>query len=102
NFSWTRSSHLLSFSPFLKVVPIGTAENRYHGMIFTFSRTSCRRLSQGKTPENCVAKLDQLIPIFTCSRKGRPKNAVFILKSSSLRFHRGRAKFIALERKTSR
>ena len=49
-----------------------------------------------------MVKLDQLVLEFSCSRQRRPQNAIFILKSSSLRFHRGTAKFIAQTRNPSR
>ena len=70
--------------------------------IFIFFKTSCRRIIQGRTPQSFVVKLDQIVLEFSCSRRGRPQNAILVLKSSSLRFHRGTAKFIALIGKTSR
>ena len=69
---------------------------------FHFFKTSCRHIIQGRTPQSFVVKLDQMVLEFSCSRRGRPQNAILVLKSSSLRFHRGTAKFIALIGKTSR
>ena len=81
----------------------GTSENRYYNVFFFhFFKTSCRRIIQGRTPQSFVVKLDQMVLEFSCSRRGRPQNAILVLKSSSLRFHRGTAKFIALIGKTSR
>ena len=79
----------------------GTPENRHYFFIFHFIKTSCRRMIQ-RNPQSFVVKLDQNVLEFSCSRRGRPQNAILVHKSNSLRFHRGTAKFIALIGKTSR
>ena len=83
-------------------VHFGTPENRHYDDFLHLSRKSCRHIIQGRTPRSFAVKLNQLVLEFSCSRQTRPQNAIFILKSSSLRFHRGTAKFIALIGKTSR
>ena len=69
---------------------------------FIFSNTGCRGIIQGRTPQILVVNLDQLVLEFSCSRQRRSQNAIFILKSSSLRFHRRTARFIAQTRNPSR
>ena len=69
---------------------------------FHFFKASYRHIIQGRTPQSFVVKLDQMVLEFSCLRRGRPQNAILVLNSSSLRFHRGTAKFIALIGKTSR
>ena len=65
-------------------------------------KTICRHTIQGRNPQSFVVKLDQMVLEFSCSCRGRPQNAILVLKSSNLRVHRGTAKFIALIGKTSR
>ena len=80
----------------------GTPENRHHNAFFHFFKTICRHIIQERNPQSFVVKLVQMVLEFSCSRRGRPQNAILVLKSSNLRFHRGTAKFIALIGKTSR
>ena len=80
----------------------GTPETGTTMPFFIFSKTGCRGIIQGKTPPNFVVKLDQQVLEFSCSRQTRSENAIFVLESSSLRFHRGKARFIAQTRNPSR
>ena len=80
----------------------GTPENRHYNAFFIFSQTSCRCITQQTAPQNFVVKRVQLMLELSSSRRRRPKTAIFILKSSNLRVHRGTAKFIALIGKISR
>ena len=112
-FWWTRFFYCLTLLPFFggpagsksyfEVVSIlGPQKTGSTIFFFNFIKTSCRRIIQGRTPQSFVVKLDQMVLEFSCLRRGRPQNAILVLKSSSLRFHRGTAKFIALIGKTSR
>lgn len=105
--------YFLSFSPFFggptgsksffEVVSIlGPQKTGITIFFFIFSQTMCLGITQGWAPQIFVAQLDQMMLHFPCSRQRRPKNDVFILKSSNSRFHRGTANFIARKRKTSR
>ena len=82
----------------------GTPKKRhYNAFILNFFKMSCRRIIQRTAPQNFVVKLVQLMfELLSSSRRRRPKNAIFLLRSSNLRVHRGTAKFIALIGKTSR
>ena len=80
----------------------GTPETCTAIIFFIFSISSCRRIIERRTPQNLVAKLDQLVLELSCSRQRRPQNAILILESSRLRFHRGTARFIAPTRNPSR
>ena len=112
-FRWTRFFYSLTFfrfsggqtgsTSFHEVVSIlGPQKTGTTTFSFILSKTSCRRIIQGRAPRSFVVKLDQLVLEFSCSRQRRPKNVIFILKSSSLRFHRGAAKFTAQTRRNSR
>ena len=62
----------------------GTPENRhYNDLFFMFSQTSCRCIIQRKTLQTFVTTrlLTDALSSFSCHR--RPKNAIFVLKSSS-------------------
>ncbi|CAM9412529.1 unnamed protein product, partial [Sphacelaria rigidula] len=85
-----------SNSFFVSSLLSGIPEKRHCDFFFPFfSRMSCRRITQGSAPHFPVAKLEKLMLDSSCSRQTRPENAIFILKSSSLRFHRGTENFIA-------
>ena len=110
---FTRFFHFLNMLPlfggptgsksFFDVVSIlGPQKTGTTILFFIFSEMSCRRITQGRIPRIFEVKLDRLVLEFSCSRQRRPQNAIFILKSSSLRFHRGTAKFIAQTRNPSR
>ena len=112
-FLWKRFFHFLNILPlfggptgsksFFDVVSIlGPQKTGTTMLFFIFSNTGCRGTIQGRFPQIFVVNLDQLVLEFSCSRQRRSQNAIFILKSSSLRFHRGTARFIAQTRKTSR
>ena len=112
-FWWTRFFYCLTLLPFFggptgsksyfEVVSILGPQKTGTTMLFlNFSKTSCRRITQRTAPQNFVVKLVQLMLELSSSRRRRPKNAIFLLKSSNLRVHRGTAKFIALIGKTSR
>ena len=112
-FWWTRFFYCLTLLPFFggptgfksyfEVVSIlGPQKTGTTMIFFFFSKTICRRIIQRTAPQNFVVKFVQLVLELSFSRRRRAKNAIFILKSSNLRVHRGTAKFIALIGKTSR